>query len=222
MSYVATSPETGTSLTRSAAMIAVGAGILGLIDFAVLHVLRPDLAPGAHVLSEYAIGYAPLGIASFALQTISCLGLAVALTGIATTIGVRIGAALMALAGIGLGLAIAFPMDPLDTPVGQETFAGMMHGVSAMVGIPSIIAACLVLAYALRKRVPWAGVRGWLVGLAHLTWVGLVGMIACMVLLLAMQVTGAGNVVGWFNRLLVVAYSLFVVIAAWPLARGSR
>lgn len=222
MSYAATSPETGTSISRGAATIAAGAGILGLVDFVVLHLVRPDLAPGAHVLSEYAIGYAPLGIASFALQTISCVGLAVALTGIATTIGVRIGAALMALAGVGLGLAIAFPMDPLDTPVGQETFAGMMHGVSAMIGIPSIIAACLVLAYALCKRVPWAGVRGWLIGLAHLTWVGLVGMIACMILLLAMQVTVAGEIVGWFNRLLVVAYSVFVVVAAWPLARGSR
>lgn len=222
MTYAATSPETGTSLTRSAATIAAGAGILGLIDFAVLHVVRPDLAPGAHVLSEYAIGFAPLGIASFALQTIACLGLAVALMGVATTIGVRIGAALMALAGVGLGLAIAFPMDPLDTPVGQETFAGTMHGVSAMVGIPSIIAACLVLAYALRKLMPWVGVRGWLVGLAHLTLVGLVGMIACMILLLAMQVTVAGEIVGWFNRLLVVAYSLFVVVAAWPLARGNR
>lgn len=222
MSYATTTSATGTSFARNAAMVAAGAGILGLIDFITLHVVRADLAPGAHVLSEYAIGYAPLGIASFALQAIACLGLALALTAVATTIGVRIGAALMALAGIGLGLAVAFPMDPLDTPVGQETLAGMMHGVSAMIGIPSIIAASLVLAYALRKRAPWAGLKGWLVGLSHLTWVGLVGMIACMVLLLAMQVTVAGEVVGWFNRLLVVAYSLFVVVAAWPLARGNR
>jgi hypothetical protein len=222
MAYAASASETGRSFTRGAATLAASAGILGLVDFVALHFARPDLAPGGHVLSEYAIGYAPLGIASFALQTISCLGLAAALAGVATTIGLRIGAALMALAGLGLGLAIAFPMDPLDTPAGQETFAGTMHGVSAMVGIPSIIAACLVLAYALRKRVQWAGVRGWLVGLAHLSWIGLASMIACMILLLAMQVTIAGDIVGWGNRLLVVSYSLFVIIAAWPLAKSNR
>lgn len=221
MTYVATSPMTDTSpLVRTAAAVSLGAAVLSLVDLIALHVVRPDLAPGGHVLSEYAIGYEPLGIASFALQAIACLGLAVALLKPATTPGVRIGTALIALAGIGLGLAAIFPMDPLTTPAGQETFSGTMHGVSALIGIPSIIAATLVLSYALRRRPAWQASGGRLVALAHLTWLGLAIMVACMALMLGAGVAAAGEVVGWGNRLLVVAYSLWVALAAAPLLKA--
>lgn len=54
---------------------------------------------------------------------------------------------------------------------------------------------------------------------AHATWIGLVLMIVCMVLLLAMQVTVTGELVGYANRLLVIAYALFLMVAAWPLLK---
>lgn len=220
MAYAATAPaERSSAITRTAAAVSLGAAALSLVDLVVLHVVRPDLPPGSHVLSEYAIGYEPLGIASFALQAIACLGLAVALIGSATTTGVRVGTALMALAGIGLGLAAFFPMDALTTPAGQETFSGTMHGVSALIGIPSIIAATLLLSYALRKRTAWQASGGRLMALAHLTWLGLAIMVACMGLMLGAGVTAAGDVVGWGNRLLVVAYSLWVALAAFPLLK---
>jgi hypothetical protein len=44
-------------------------------------------------------------------------------------------------------------------------------------------------------------------------------MIACMVLLLAAQVTLMGELVGYANRLLVIAYALFLMVAAAPLIR---
>lgn len=44
-------------------------------------------------------------------------------------------------------------------------------------------------------------------------------MIVCMVLLLAMQVTVTGELVGYANRLLVIAYALFLMVAAWPLLK---
>ncbi|MEQ1770507.1 MAG: DUF998 domain-containing protein [Devosia sp.] len=223
MSVTATSYEADAAgFSRGAATVAFAGGLGSLAILAALHLVRPDLAPGAHVISEYAIGYSPLGLAFFAAQSLGCLAMAGALLSSATTIGVRIGIALLVLAAIGLGMAVLFPMDALTTPAGEETFAGAMHGVAALVGIPTFIAATLVLAYTLRKRGHWAPVGGWLVGFAHLTWIGLAAMVACMVLLLTQGMTVMGDLVGYANRLLVIAYACWLMFAAWPLMRSDR
>jgi hypothetical protein len=205
---------------RMAAVVAIVGGAISLALVPALAILRPDLSPGGHVMSEYAIGYAPLGILFFVSQSIGCLALAIALASVADTRGVRAGVWLLLAAAFGLGLAVFCPMDPLTTPAGQETLQGNLHGVSALIGIPSFIAATLVLDSALRKKPEWRTAGAWLRVFAHATWIGLVAMIVCMVLLLAAQVTVMGELVGYANRLLVVAYALFLIVAAWPLARN--
>ena len=44
-------------------------------------------------------------------------------------------------------------------------------------------------------------------------------MIACMVLLLAAHVTVMGELVGYANRLLVIAYAVFLMVATMPLLK---
>lgn len=144
------------SVTRIGAGVGFAGGLASLAVLAALHVMRPDLYPGGHVVSEYGVGSSvALGAAFFAAQSLGCLGLAVALFGRASSLGLRAGIALLLLAALELGMAVFFPIDPLTTPPGEETYAGMMHGVAALIGIPSFIAATLVLAYALRKRSEW-------------------------------------------------------------------
>jgi hypothetical protein len=202
-----------------AASVATAGGAISLVLVPALAIVRPDLAPGGHVMSEYAIGYAPLGILFFVSQSVGCLALAIALASVADRRAIRAGIWLLMAATFGLGLAVFCPMDPLTTPAGQETMQGNLHGVSALIGIPSFIAATLVLAYALRKRPEWQSVGPWLTAFAHATWIGLVLMIACMVLLLAAQITVMGELVGYANRLLVIAYALFLIVAATPLLK---
>ena len=223
MSLTATSPNTRpASVSRIAAGVAFAGGAGSLVVLTALHVVRPDLAPGGHVISEYAIGHAPLGLSFFALQALGCLGMAAALVGVAKNTAIRIGIALLLLAATGLGLAVLFPMDALTTPAGQETFSGTMHGVAALLGIPTFIAATLVLGYALRKREAWKPVALWLVGLAHLSWIALVLMMACMLLLITQGMTAMADLVGWANRLLVVAFGLWLAAASWPLLTSRR
>ena len=205
--------------SRMAAGVAIAGGAISLVLVPALAILRPDLAPGGHVMSEYAIGYAPLGILFFVSQSIGCLALAIALASVADRRAIRVGIWLLLGAAFGLGLAVFCPMDPLTTPAGQETMQGNLHGISALIGIPSFIAATLVLAYALRKKPEWRSVGPWLTAVAHATWIGLVLMIVCMVLLLAAQVTVMGELVGYANRLLVIAYALFLIAAAMPLLK---
>lgn len=205
--------------SRMAAGVAFAGGLASLLLVPALAIVRPDLAPGAHVMSEYAIGYAPLGILFFVSQSIGCLGLAIALASVADGRGMRVGIWLLVAAAFGLGLAVFCPMDPLTTPAGQETMQGNLHGVSALIGIPSFIAATLVLASALRKKPEWRSAGPWLTAFAHLTWVSLMLMIACMVLLLTQGVTAMGELVGYANRLLVIAYALFLMVAALPLLK---
>lgn len=204
---------------RMAATVAFAGGLVSLVLVPALAIVRPDLAPGAHVMSEYAIGYAPLGILFFLSQSIGCLALAIALASVADTRGIRVGIWLLMGAALGLGLAVFCPMDALTTPAGQETIQGTLHGASALIGIPSFIAATLVLASSLSKTPEWRSAGPWLRAFAHATWIGLALMIACMVLLLAAQVTLMGELVGYANRLLVIAYALFLMVAAAPLLR---
>jgi hypothetical protein len=152
-------------------------------------------------------------------QSVGCLGLAIALAGVADSRAMRAGVWLLLAAAFGLGLAVFCPMDPLTTPAGQETMQGNLHGVSALIGIPSFIAATLVLASALKKRPEWRRAAPWLTAFAHATWISLVLMIACMVLLLTQGMTVMGELVGYANRLLVIAYALFLMVAAAPLLK---
>lgn len=204
---------------RMAAGVAFAGGLISLVLVPALAIVRPDLAPGGHVMSEYAIGYAPLGILFFVSQAIGCLALAIALASVADRRSIHVGIWLLLAAAFGLGLAVFCPMDPLTTPPGQETMQGNLHGVSALIGIPSFIAATLVLASSLKRKPEWRAAGPWLTAFAHASWVGLVLMIVCMVLLLAMQVTVMGELVGYANRLLVIAYALFLMVAAWPLLK---
>ena len=205
--------------SRMAATVAFAGGLVSLVLVPALAIVRPDLAPGSHVMSEYAIGYAPLGILFFLSQSVGCLGLAIALASVADRRAIDVGIWLLLAAAFGLGLAVFCPMDALTTPAGQETMQGTLHGVSALIGIPTYIAATLVLAATLRKKPEWRSVGPWLTSFGHATWIGLVLMIVCMVLLLAAQVTVMGELVGYANRLLVVAYALFLMVAAWPLLK---
>lgn len=205
--------------SRMAATVAFTGGLISLLLVPALAIVRPDLAPGAHVMSEYAIGYAPLGILFFVSQSVGCLALAIALASVADRRAVRVGIWLLLAAAFGLGLAVFCPMDPLTTPAGQETMQGNLHGVSALIGIPGFIAATLVLASALKKKPEWRSAGPWLSVFAHATWISLALMIACMVLLLAAHVTVMGDLVGYANRLLVIAYALFLMVAAAPLLK---
>ena len=97
------------------------------------------------------------------------------------------------------------------------SFSGRMHGMAFMIGVPGQILAALLLSFALRNQPGWNGAL--LLGLTVVIWasLGIMGWrIAEMMKDRALDATG---LMGWSNRLLMVGYGLWVVVAALPRAR---
>lgn len=221
MTALAQSYPASTARTRGGARIAIAGAAVSGVSLAALHVLRPDLAPSWHVISEYAVG--PNGwmmALCFGSLAIGCAGLLSALLTEVRTIGGRVGLGALALAVIGLAMAAFFPIDPITTPPGEPTLSGTLHGVASMIGNPGLIVAALCLAFALRNTPRWAGTRNAMLTFAHLSWIGFALMAVAMVSLMSSGSTdGLGWVVGYANRLLMIAYIGWVITSAWPLAR---
>lgn len=206
------------SVPQMAARITIAAAVVSIAALASLHVLRPDLDPSWHMISEYAVG--PHGwvmTVSFAAFAAGSAALFMALWAKLTTLQGRIGLAFLLATAAGLGIAAAFPMDPLSTPPESASFSGTMHGVSAMIGIPGEILAVLLLSRALRQQ----GYSGAVTLLATVVWISLGVMVAALVAAMQQQTMEGPGVLGWANRTLMVAYSVWLIAAARPLIRHA-
>jgi len=108
-----------------------------------------------------------------------------------------------------------------------------LHGPAAMIGIPSLPIAAVLLTIALRRSGELVAPPAWSM---HVTWISFVVMGAAMLLFmrslsqagvdlsaqagpLTALPAGVTPVVGWANRLLVAAYMLWVVLTALPILR---
>lgn len=202
---------------RLAARFTLTASATFLVLLAALHLIKPELDPSWRFVSEYAIG--PYGwllrIAFFALA-LSCLaGSQLARLQVPTTAD-RIGAWLLAIVGVALAGAGVLAMDPITATKDQLTTHGSLHGLAAMIGIPTFPVAALLITRGLRRNDAWTFARRALQWTAHLTWISLVFMFAVLSVLLPRHggAFGPGVWIGWPNRLLVVAYSVWLLIFA--------
>jgi hypothetical protein len=204
-----------------AARAVIGAAVLALIALAALHILKPDIHPSRTMISQYALGrhgwvmalcFAAFGAAS------GCL-FAALIAYVPSLLG-RIGLAFLLAAAVGLAMAARFPMDAVSTPHEQMSFTGRMHGIAFMIGVPCQILAVLLLSLALGSQTAHASLP--LLVLTAVVWLSLAAMIAVML------IVGPGNApnpggperfLGFPNRLFMVAYGVWLMVVAWPMAR---
>jgi hypothetical protein len=156
----------------------------------------------------------------FAAWGVGSIALAVAVAPHAMGWLGRVGLVFLVLAGIGEIMAALFDINH------------RLHGPAAAIGMPSLPVAAILLTLAL-KRAGESGPPAWSI---HLPWLALVAMGVGM-LLFVRALTQAGvdmtaqtqpltelpsgvtPFVGWANRCVVVAYGLWVLVAALPLVR---
>ena len=110
-----------------------------------------------------------------------------------------------------------------------------LHGPAAMIGVPSLPIAAVLLTIALRRSGELVAPPAWSM---HVTWISFVLMGVAMMLFmrslsqagidlsaqaapLTVLPAGVTPVVGWANRLLVAAYMLWVVLTALPILRDA-
>jgi hypothetical protein len=206
--------------TVFAARATIAAAAVSLVALIALHILKPELHPSRTMISRYALGpYGWIMALCFAAFGMASGSLAVAMVPHVRAPGGRIGIALLLTAAVGLVMAARFPMDPVNTPRAQMSHSGRMHSVAFLLGVPSMVLAVLVLSFALRGQL----YAGWLLmTIAAVVWISLIVMIAIMIKVgpgRPPDPNGPERFVGLPNRLLMVAYAVWLMIAAWPVAR---
>ena len=197
------------------------AAALALTALAALHVLKRDLDPTRTMISRYALGrYGWVMSLCFAAFAAGSACLFVALVVDASSLLSRIGLASLFSAAVGLAMAARFPMDPVSTPPAQMSFSGKMHGVAFLIGVPCQILAVLLLSLTLGEPPSHASLP--LLALTGAIWLSLGIMISVMLIVgpgKPPNPEGPERFIGVPNRMFMVAYGVWLMVAAWPMAR---
>lgn len=203
-------------LIQLSARGAFAAAATAAVCLFVLPLLQPELELSRSMISQYALGAHGwvMGLCFFAFAIASALLLATLLGVVKGPLG-WLGLLALAAATVGLAMGGAFPMDPVSADPAAMSFSGRMHGVAFMVGVPGQIVAILLLSLALRGQPEWSGLP--LLWVTAFTWVSLA--IMAWALMQFMKNTDAPTVMGWFNRLLMLGYAAWIMLAAWPKLR---
>lgn len=184
---------------------------------ALLHLLKREVSPSRNMISQYALGrHGWLMALCFASFSIASACLFAALIGRTSALVGRIGLAFLLAAAVGMAMAAQFRMDPPSTPPAQMSYSGKMHGVSFLIGAPGQLLATLLVYLGSRNqsgRTPMA-----LLLLTAVVWLSFAIMIVIMLVVgpgKKPDPTGPERFLGWPNRLFMIAYAAWLMVAAW-------
>ena len=206
--------------SQIAARLSFGAAVTALVLLGALHILSPEFAPSWRMVSEYANGrYGWVLSLMFASWAVSAWALAYAIWLQVKTTGGKIGLVLLVIAGIGEAMGGLFDINhPL-------------HGLAAMIGIPTFPIAAMLISVSLSRIQPWSGARKALLWTANLTWMSVILMAGTFIIMIVTYTQAGGDMtaesttvttlpsgvialVGWANRFLVVVYNIWVMVVA--------
>jgi Protein of unknown function (DUF998) len=188
---------------EAAARISLGASAASLVSLAALHLLSPEFDPSWRMVSEYALGsYGWVLFLMFLTWALSCVALFFAIKSQVATVGGKIGLGFLLLAAVGMIMGGLFDVNH------------DLHGLAAMIGMPSLPIAAVLISVSLGRNSSWA--RRSLIGTAILTWVSLILM--NVAIFSGFSQTGdvnPGAWFGWANRFLIIAYDVWLMAVAW-------
>ena len=202
-------------------ILAIGMSILVLVLLISLHILSPEFNPAWRMVSEYANGKYPMILsAMFFLWGAASWALAYTLWPHLQTTAGKIGLLFLVVAGIGEAMAAIFDINH------------KLHSLSAMIGIPGLSIAAMLISVALIRTEPWSIARNSLLWTANLTWVSILLMGIAFAVMMATYAQAGGDMsasaevvttlpegvialVGWANRFLIVVYCTWVMTVAW-------
>jgi len=195
----------------TAARLSLAAAATFLVLLVALHYLKPGLDPSWRMVSEYEIGrYGWVMVVAFLSLASSCVALIAAIKPQIQTTGGRIGLALLLISASGMTVAAIFTSDPITASRSELTTHGNLHGLGALLGIPSFPVAATLISLSLARDQGWSAARRSLLWMAALTWIGLLVFISSVAIMLPRGngEFGPDVLIGWPNRLLVLSYSM--------------
>ena len=209
----------GATISIAAARVAIGGTVASLGFLGALHALSPEFDPAWRMVSEYANGHDSRVLSlMFACWGIGTCALAYAIRKHLRGFAGRMGLGLLVLAGIGEAMAAVFDLNDIT-----------MHNIAGAFGIGCLPIAAMIISIRLARSSAWSAARRSLLVTANLTWISVLLLGASFVLMVgtfmatglptptqAPKVLPAGviGLVGYANRLLVLCYYLWVIVAA--------
>ncbi|HEY0669762.1 MAG TPA: DUF998 domain-containing protein [Sphingobacteriaceae bacterium] len=202
-------------------IITAGSFIILLI---FLHFIKPELDPSWSMVSEYALGdYGLIMDLAFLLMGVSCFSLALALKSIVHSIPGKIGLFLIVVAGIGFVLAALFKTDPIITAPNELSNQGVIHSIGASLGGLLPVSA-LFIAWGLSKNPFWRSIKSVILWATAIILIAEIQMIISMMILLPENdgKLGPTVLIGWQNRIMIMAYALWLIMAGKALKNTSE
>lgn len=191
--------------TRAAAQVSLASAAVSLVSLAALHFLSPEFEPSWRMVSEYALGrYGWVLLLMFLAWALSCVALFVAIRPQVKTLAGRIGLGFLLVAAAGMTLGGLFDVHH------------DLHGLAAMIGMPSLPIAAMLISLSLARTPLWSPIRRSLLWTANLTWISLVLMTVGV--FTGFSGTGEVHPGAWFgfaNRLLIISYNVWLMVAAY-------
>jgi hypothetical protein len=208
-----TSTANAPAVSLTAARLAFASGAATLALLAVLHILSPEFNPAWRMVSEYALGHFGWVLAlMFIAWALNSAALFFALRPHVRTAGGKIGLSLLLIAALGMAMAAFFDV------------RHSLHGLATLLGNPTFVIAAVLINVSLARTQAWKPARRSLLWTANLPWVSLIVMMAAVLIGLENNggKFGAEMLVGWPNRLLILAYCVWMMTAAWWANRLDR
>ncbi|MBD1431485.1 DUF998 domain-containing protein [Sphingobacterium sp. DN00404] len=195
-------------------------GVVSIICLLILHFVSAEFKPNFRMVSEYALGKHKWLLTIFFI----CWGLCSISSGfmlwnVVTSGWAKFGVVLLFVTGMGAIMGGLFDVQH------------KLHGLSSIIGIPFLPIGALLISYHLIKKEEWQNHCTPLIISSHSTWISLIFMAGSMFLLFS-SLKSAGiefgqnskpfvelpkgviGINGWANRLLVLCYILYPVLAA--------
>ena len=202
------------------AVLGFFAGAVALALLLIAHAVGPDLNPVSHALSEYALGqFGWVQTFWFAALAVGCIGAILLVWRENAGVLGWGGITGLAAAATGLAMAACFPMDTLGTSPEHASLSNQLHGIAAMIGIPGFLMGSLLTTLAVGNLPLWVESKRPLMAAAHLFWVSFA--LTTVAVVSAIWQAPEANWIGVPNRLLGIAYSLWLMALSWPALRTA-
>jgi bacteriorhodopsin len=145
--------HTRQQVARAATIALVGV-VYFVVIIVVLHLLRPDLSPISQPTSEYAVGqYGFLMSSAFFSMSLASFALVVGLyQGVSPRARSSIGLGLLGLWGVGILIAMSFPIDPEGAP---QTVSGTIHRINGPLAFLSLTAGTILVSRRFKHDQQW-------------------------------------------------------------------
>ncbi len=211
-----------STVSRTTAWLAVAGAAVFLLLLGVLHVVKSELDPSWHFISEYAIGdHGWLMVIAFLSLAFGCAALFVAIRHEIGTRGGKVGLAFLLLAAVGLGIAAIFTADPVTATADEVTTHGTVHGVGTVLGTLGIPISAALMTRGLRRHPRWTDARRSLMAATVLAWVGLLTFELSFAIMVPGRELGPSVPIGWPNRFLIVTYAVWSMVVGGLALRRS-